>query len=295
MTLILNEKKYAEDLILGKNDSVKGLRGKVNLITRYNYHVKHLSSSDNYEHTVRWLNKHQDNFCECNYSKFIELSVKSAMKSPFYDIESLKITASEMNIVKSLDNIRQQKILFVLLCFAKFQRIAFGYTNGFVNLSIVELYKHARVSVPAGDRELILYEIAQKGYIRSPQKNDSTGLFITFISELEDSVVLEVDGRTSKELAYLYLSFINDGVGYGKCQRCGCVIKKRKDIIHCKECCEELEEQRENKTIWCIDCGTEVKVSIKDNQTCRCEECQNARNRELKSERNKRYYESHKK
>ena len=49
-----------------------------------------------------------------------------------------------------------------------------------------------------------------------------------------------------------------------------------------------------NKFIWCIDCGAEVEINPFATKTCRCGECQMQFNNSTKSERNKRYYESHK-
>jgi hypothetical protein len=45
---------------------------------------------------------------------------------------------------------------------------------------------------------------------------------------------------------------------------------------------------------WCMDCGKEFQVNIMNTKTCRCEMCQNEQNKELKSLRNSRYYNSHK-
>ena len=48
------------------------------------------------------------------------------------------------------------------------------------------------------------------------------------------------------------------------------------------------------KTIVCVDCGKELEINAKDNQTCRCEECRNNHVKRLRSEQNRRYYESKK-
>ena len=165
-----------------------------------------------------------------------------------YIIDNIKITRSELEIISPLDNLRAEKILFVLLCMAKQQSMANGFTNGLVKYSITELCKTARVSVPADDREYILYEIVQRGLLGYPKKNDTQCLIVNFINT--DEVVLELDEMDCMELAYAYLSWKNDGKGYTKCQRCQRQMKqsKTKPKKYCEECAKEV--QKEQKRLW---------------------------------------------
>ena len=157
--LILNEKKYAQDIYDGKNKDVKSVLLKVGYITRYLLHSLNQTDEENYKNTVNWLKKNHDNFDEVYYSNLISDAIKKAYKKPFYCIEGIKITKSELDIISSLDNLRAEKILFVLLCMAKQQAISNGFVNGLVKYSITDLCKTARISVPADEREYILYNI----------------------------------------------------------------------------------------------------------------------------------------
>lgn len=161
--LILNEEKYAKDLYDGKNQDVKSIMTKIRYITRYLVHSEKKSNDEVYRDTVQWLKQHHNNFDESGYSNVISDAIKSAVKYPFYIIDNIKITQSELEAISSLDNLRAEKILFVLLCMAKQQSMSNGFINGLVKYSITELCKMARVSVPADDREYILYEIVQRG------------------------------------------------------------------------------------------------------------------------------------
>jgi hypothetical protein len=121
-----------------------------------------------------------------------------------------------------------------------------GFTDGLVKYSITELCKMARVSVPADDREYILYEIVQRGLLGYPKKNNTQCLIVNFINT--DEVVLKLDEVDCQELAYVYLNWKNDGKGYTKCQRCNRWMKqsKTKPRKYCEECAREshLESKR---------------------------------------------------
>ena len=242
--LILNEEQYAKSVYDGSNSDVKSILLKLGYITRYLLYSQNKRDEDNYKISVDWLNKYHDNFDESYYSNLISDAIKRAHKRPFYSIENIKITQSELDIISSLNNLRAEKILFVLLCMAKQQSVANGFTNGLVKYSITELCKMARISVPAEDREYILYDIVQRGLLGYPKKNDTQCLIVNFIDDNEKAV-LTLDEVDCQELAYVYLNWKNDGKGYTRCQRCNRLIKqsKTRPRKYCEECAKETEKE----------------------------------------------------
>ena len=247
--LILNEKKYAKAIYDGKNTEIKTIISKIRYVTRYLWHVEKKKGEDNYQATVEWLKKHHDNFDESCYANLISDAIKKADKYPFYNIEKIEITQSELDTIASLNDLRAEKVLFVLLCMAKQQSVANGFTNGLVKYSITELCKMARISVPAEDREYILYDIVQHGFLGYPKKNNTQCLIVNFINN-EDKVILSLDEIDCQELAYVYLNWKNDGKGYTRCQKCNKLIKqsKTKPRKYCEECAREV--LTEQKRLW---------------------------------------------
>ena len=248
--LILNEKRYAENLYNGNNDKVKSVVAKIGYITRYNLYGIGYSDEENYRQTVLWMNKYHDNFDESYYSNLISDGIKRAHKNPFYNIENIKITQSELDSISSLDNLRAEKVLFVLLCMAKQQRVISGFTNGLVRYSLTELCKLARISVPADDREYILYNIVQKGLLGCPKKNDTKCLIVNCIND-NDDVALTLDEVDCQELAYVYLNWKNDGKGYTRCQKCNKLIKqsKTRPRKYCEECAATTEKENSKERV----------------------------------------------
>jgi hypothetical protein len=247
--LILNEEQYAKDLYDGKNQDIKSIMAKIRYITRYLVHSEHKSDDVIYKDVVQWLKEKHNNFDESSYSNLISDAIKAAPKYPFYIIDSIKITQYELETISSLDNLRAEKILFVLLCMAKQQSMANGFTNGLVKYSMTDLCKTARVSVPADDREYILYEIVQRGLLGYPKKNNTQCLIVNFMST--DEVVLELDETDCQELAYVYLYWKNGNKGYTRCQRCGRWMKqsKTKPKKYCEECAKEVEREQTRERV----------------------------------------------
>lgn len=289
--MILNEEKYAKDVLTGQRDDVKSIRQKIDLIARYNHHVLNKDSDDSYSSIIKWLEKHHDIFSEQSYSNIISDCIKKAVKRPFYHVESVKITKKEMDLIAAQNNLRHEKILFVLLCMAKVQRDSYGFDNGLISYNITELFKTARVSVPVDERENILHEFLKMDLIGLPMKNDTKCLFVKFMDEFEDDIVLELNEQDCGELAYAYLKYTGQSKVF-RCSKCGKLVKQSKKFGDMCKGCQEVSSDVKIK--WCIDCGNEFQVNIMNNKTCRCKECQNAHDKELKSLRNAKYYESHK-
>ena len=65
--LILNEKKYAQDIYDGKNKDIKSVLQKVGYITRYLLYSLNQNDEEIYKNTVGWLNKYHNNFDEVYY------------------------------------------------------------------------------------------------------------------------------------------------------------------------------------------------------------------------------------
>jgi DNA-directed RNA polymerase subunit RPC12/RpoP len=275
--MILNEEKFAKELLTGQNDSIKSIRQKIDLIARYNYHVMNKKADESYTSIVKWLEKHHEIFSEQTYSNVISDCIKKAAKRPFYHIEGIKITKKEIETITSRENLRHEKILFVLLCMAKQQKVAYGFDNGLVSYKITDLFKAARVSVPVDERENILHELLKAGLIGLPMKNDTRCLFVKFVDESDD-VALELSEQDCGELAYAYLHHTGKANVF-RCSKCGKLIKQSKkygDI--CKGCQGGAPEM---KLRWCVDCGNEFLVNTMNTKTCRCETCQRSRDTEL--------------
>lgn len=268
MTMILNEELYAKNLLLGKNKDIKSAIEKIGYITRYHMHVLNKDDDVNYSDTVSWMQKHQDNFVESFYSSAISKAIKSAKKRPFFHVDGIQITKSELDKIKSLNNLRAEKVLFVLLCMAKQQAVSMGFTDGLVRYKLTDVCSMARISVPADDREYILYNILKEGLLECPKKNNTECLWVKFIDSSGD-VELNLNEADCKELAYIYLKWRGEGK-FKRCTSCGRLMHSKNPGDKCTYC---EHSNVDDKKIWCIDCGEEVEVSKFNNETCRCDKC----------------------
>lgn len=284
--LILNEEKYAKEVYLGLHPEIKSLVTKIGYVTRYFKHVLKYDDDLNYKSTVEWAQQYHNNFEESCYSKLISDAIKRARKKSFYHTDNIKITQAELDAITSLENLRAEKLLFVLLCMAKHQARIYGFTDGLVRYSLQDLCKNARISVPSEDREYLLHYIIQRGALECPKKNDTKCLIVKCIDDQSD-VVLDINEIDSQELAYVYLNWKSNGAKYKRCEVCGRLMQKKKDGANrfCRSCAERVGSVPDDvKVIVCVDCGKLVYISKGNNRTNRCEECYQIHRRTQKNE-----------
>ena len=282
--MILNEEKFAKDVLTGQRNDVKSIKQKIDLIARYNYYVLQKDSSDNYSSIIKWLEKHHNIFSAYGYSTIICDCIKKAAKRPFYHVDSVKITKKEMETIAAQNNLRYEKILFVLLCMAKVQKVSYGFDNGLISYNITDVFKTARVSVPVDEREKILHEFLKLELIGLPIKNDTKCMFVKFVDESDEDIALELSEQDCGELAYAYLKYTGKSK-VSRCSKCGKLIKQSgKFGDMCKGCQDSFNGM---KNLWCIDCGSEFSVDVRNMTKCRCDYCQHEHRKEWDRERKK--------
>lgn len=254
-------------------------------LSRYNYHILEMSKEDNYDAILGYMTKNCIDFYEEKYFKIIYRNIASAKKYKFRSVDPVIITKSELDKITNLNDIRKEKIAFVLLAVAKYYNNVSPDNNNRMYISIGDLFKLARVAIPCNERAGYLYFAYQEGILAEHTFVGTNLKIVNFIDNNSDPVI-ELGEDDYKELAYAYLNYKNGG--YKHCKGCGKLFKMHKNSpgrLYCKECGQK-EEVSEFKIIKCQDCGIDVVVGTSNTKTCRCEECQEQANKERYSRYN---------
>lgn len=285
---VFNERVSIEDMIQhGAVDEVN-INRTIKKLARYNYYVLGLSEDDNYNEIVNYMNKNCAYFSEVGSYSDIKGCVRDASKGAWKDIHQIVITKAELAVIASLNDIRQEKLAFVLLADAKYDN---AYKQKQLNLSYLnnsDLYRLARVTMPIKDRSLFLHFLYANELVEININPTTTHKKLLYVDENSDDIGLVLTENNYKELAFTYLNWKNGG--YKECKSCGKLFKARTNGQYCKKCSEKLDY----KMIVCIECGKEVQISLKDNYTCRCEDCNLIHQRKRNADKNRVYRERNK-
>ena len=229
---------YAKSIIDDHNIDGKNANEHMVLLAKYNYYVTNLGDAENYHSVVDYMNKYWCLFVEADYQMKIEEYVKNAGKYPFKDIESIKITRKELDFIENLNNIRLEKIAFVLLCIAKYECYYHDEPKYWISWSLNNISKLARVHVTKDENRKLFRELVLNGLIESNSSGANLYEHVLFVSNNDgDEVVLELSEVDYKELAYTYLFYKNGFSGYKHCGKCGILVKINSNSQkYCKDC-----------------------------------------------------------
>ena len=271
---IFNEKQHIEDIINNGLVDEVNINKTIKKLARYNYYIKHLTPDENYDAIVEYMSKNDPYFSEVGSYSDIKGCVRDADKGAWKDVESVVITQSELELISSLNDIRQEKIAFVLLADAKYDN---AYKQKQINLSYLsntDLYRMARVTMPIKERSLFLHFLYKKELVEININPTTTHKKLLYVDENDNDVGLVLTENNYKELAFTYMNWKNGG-GYKECKACGRLFKTKKqgNQLYCKKH-EPKEIPMEVKKIVCKDCGKEEIVNAKNNKAIRCESCQ---------------------
>lgn len=263
-------------------------------LARYNYHVLCMKKEDNYDAILEYMTKNCTDFYEEQYFKTIYRNIASAKKYKFRNVSPVIITKSEMDRIRDLNDIRKEKIAFVLLAVAKYYNNVSDDNNNRMYISISNLFKIARVAIPCKERAGYLHFAYQEGLLIE-HSFVGTNLKVVGFIDNDGDPVMELTEDDYKELAYVYLNYKTGG--YKHCKGCGKLFKinKREPArLYCKDCSHKEETSR-FKIMKCIDCGEEFVVDIRNMNKCRCDSCQHEENKRVKREWWHKHKDSHEK
>ena len=302
--LIFNfsEKRDIENMIKKGYINEDNYPETIRKLATYNFHMLNLEKEDNYDEIKKYMNKYAKDFFEPEYMNIIYDKIRMVKKIPIVDIDHIGITKSELDKISKLNDIRKEKIAFVLLAVAKFNDVKLQRTDHRVNLSNSKICKLARITMRISERDSFMKFLIDDGVIEVSTNPKSNSKKVLIVSEDDnDEVVLKLHEVDYEELAYNYLMYKNDGDGYVRCEYidrdgngCNRVFKlnSKNKNGNIKYCHMHREYQPVgNKIITCVDCGKEFIVGALNTETCRCEVCNEVYQKKRNAEKNRAYRE----
>lgn len=277
MDLILNEKKFVENMIEQGDFNPKDIGYIVSLLVRYLYQ-KNKTKKEIYSFTEEFISNTVPDFDINQWYSFIDKCINKAKKRILFEIKCIPITQKELDIIKTAGTPPKERLLFTLLVLAKYNNLKSETNNGWVNYPKELFFKQARVTCRIQERESVLYELKEAGFITVSKKLSHPNIKVNFIDNESSPALSLTDMR---ELGYQYQQLSNPK-GYRTCKRCGKLYKIKSSkarSLYCTEC-KDKEESCGFKTVTCDVCGVEFFVPKKNNRTTLCPKHQKERTKE---------------
>ena len=207
---------------------------------RYNYFIRNLTDKKNYNEIVNFITTHSTTgITDFEIYEFVNKAISSAKKTGLKQVEHIYITQSELDFIINLNDIKLEKLAFALLALAKYHNEVSGDDNDVVYIKLSEIKNMARINMSRVDFEYFYANLYDYGVLKHNTSPTSTIQIVNFVSHDEnDAVVFELNEVDYLELAYVYLSWKNNGVGYARCTVCNRIMRqsKTRPRKYCEEC-----------------------------------------------------------
>jgi protein-arginine kinase activator protein McsA len=105
----------------------------------------------------------------------------------------------------------------------------------------------ARINMNRVDFEYFYANLYDKGVLQHNTSPITTMQIVNFVSHnTDDEVAFELKEVDYLELAYIYLSWKNNGKGYTRCTKCNRLMRqsKTKPRKYCEECSKLVEREQ---------------------------------------------------
>lgn len=171
--------------------------------------------------------------------------IQQCKKSKIIKNKEIIIYNDEMDIIKSIDDLNKEKVLFVLLVYNK-------WLNNHEWFSMVkrDIFKTAKINLNSKVQQNILFDLLQKGFLKSEvrkiakgsKKNKQQMWNLSYLRQDGDIAFVLSD---YDNLIYRYLNYFYEG--YFECITCKHIFKKNNNKQKYCYDCAKLAKNLQNK------------------------------------------------
>ena len=245
--IILNEKTWAKEAIdslsLGKKPYETIVR-----VAKY-YKNEGYSKSDLRNLVEQFMIRCDPSVSLIKWDGAIGSAVLAAEKYPLICMNGVDITKEEMLMVEALPGVLLQRLLFTLVCLAKYGNAVNPKNNNWVNRPQNEIFKYANINITSKRQSLMVNDLWHTGMVEYSKLVDNTNLRVLAICEGETEMTI----TDFRNLGNQYMKYIKHGNGYFNCEVCGLTLKQRSTRQkYCEECAEEINRSL-SRDRWAID------------------------------------------
>ena len=174
----------------------------------------------------------------------IDRKVNSADKYKLIDIPGVSITKNEMEQIKKIDGKLLQRLMFTMLCLAKYGNAVNPNNNSWVNRKDREIFSLANIMVTTKRKSLMINDLWTLGYIGYSRVVDNININVKIV---DDESPVELFVSDFRNLGNQYMRY--RGEEYIECQCCGVVIRKNSNVQrYCHDCAAEINRKKALET-----------------------------------------------
>ena len=236
--IILDERAWAENAIDSLCLGVKPVE-TLGRIAKY-YFSEGYSKKEIAKMLEEFVIKCDPTASVAKWQEVIDSISKNADRYPLIDINGISITKSEMAAISALKTKMLKRLMFTLLCIAKYGNAINPKNNNWVNCEAKDFFNMANIKTTSVRQSLLINDLWQLGYIGYSNVIDNVNLNVRIVADDEEELFI----TDFRNLGNQYMDYI-DG-GYMKCENCGIIVKIHNNKQrYCPECSDDMRKKRD--------------------------------------------------
>ena len=243
--IVMNEREWVEEVLrekrLGKKPTLV-----IGRLAKY-YHAQGLRKAEIKKRIEDFMVRCDPTINIVRWQDTIDAMVKGSSKYPLVEIDKIAVTASEMDAIMKLTSIQQQRLMFVLVCLAKYGDAIRPKNSGWVNLESKDIFSLANITLTSKRQALLINDLWQVGYVGYSRVIDNVNLCVQILDYEAEPAIEITDFRN---LGNQFRRYLGDK-SYIQCCNCGLVIKRTSpNHKYCPACAEEINKIRAHENYW---------------------------------------------
>lgn len=213
-------------------------------MARYYRQIDGLSEKETIDLIDGFMRKNCEMYNPVKWKGTILKYVKGAKKYEMVQIDSIGITQQELDTISSLGERRLRKLLFTLICLAKFYNKRSGTANDWVSTEYKDIFRMAHLFITQRVQTKLLSDLYNLGMISFGSKITNLNIHVNVIDHENESIWLIDDFR---DLGNEYV-FRTEGMDLMRCESCGLVIRRNRNVQkYCPNCAKKIQAQQKNQ------------------------------------------------
>lgn len=174
-----------------------------------------------------------------SWDEVIKKSIRYASKHSLVEVGCVSLNDTELLLCKSQNDSIFRRLLFTLICLAKFGNAVNPQNNNWVCRSDKEIFALANIEMSAKNRHLTLHELEKTGLISFSNKINNLNIKVNCLCDGEPVLVI----NDFRNLGNQFLRY--EGSPCIECATCGAVVKKNSNRMkYCPDCAKEINIQK---------------------------------------------------
>ena len=171
---------------------------------------------------------------------YIDVCIQRSENRCLINIKDIPITRSELDVISTLPNDSMKKLLFTLLCLAKYEHAVHPKNDGWVNMDRKRIFSLSNITTTVYKQQLLINDLKNTGYISYSKIVDNINIHVSIIDDTGEPVLNISDFRS---LGNQYMNHV--GGGYIKCRCCGVMVKRNNGRhLYCKSCSIDIDNTK---------------------------------------------------